>query len=627
MSKKKELESQIIKHKALYYQGKPEIPDIEYDKLEEKLRKIAPDSYALTLVGSAVKDSIKIKHETKMLSLNKTYDLNDLISWIDNKEVLVTQKIDGVSCSLIYSGGSLKLAKTRGDGSFGENITSKINWMDVIPKEIISREDVEVRGELFCTEEMFFKLSQEMIDIGLDRPSSQRNIVAGLMGRKDHQELSRYLSFMAFEVVTKKDEFETEEQKIQWLKTNKFETPDFEITKNKSKIEKVIEATKDFMINGAYQIDGLVITYNQVAQHRELGYTSHHPRYRIAFKFAGEAKITSIKEIEWSVSRNGILTPVAIVDPVELSGAMISRVTLHNYGVVKQFSLKAGDKIEIIRSGEVIPKFLSVVESQKGEPQIPQRGCEQCVIPPEIRDIRLVCVNQYCPIKEREGILNYIQKIGIDDLSSKRLEEMMKQSLIKNVPDLYKITKEDLLTLEKVKDTLASKLIKNIEKSKKSEFAVFLGALGINGGALNKCEKIVAAGYDTIEKVLALTVEKLSNIDGFAERSATEFLSSLKEKESWVRELESLGFKFKEKIIRDTPLKGKRICITGALSEKRNIIENRLKECGAIVVNTVSKTTDVLLTNEKDSHSSKFLKAKDLNIEIIDEENLKKILL
>lgn len=626
MNRIKELEDLILKHKALYYQGKPVISDLEYDELEAELNKLAPESFALNLIGSAVKGAEKVKHDTKMLSLNKTYDLEELMSWIDSKEIVVTHKIDGVSCSLIYKMGKLVVAKTRGDGSFGEDITSKINWMQCIPKSLHQNENKEIRGELFCTDEMFFSLSQEMTDIGLDRPTSKRNIVAGLMGRKDHQELSRYLQFMAFEVIAQNEEFETEVNKMKWLQKNNFQTPEFVLTKDRKKIVDVIEEAKEFIENGSYQIDGLVFTYNETSEHRELGYTAHHPRYRIAFKFAGDAKVTQIKEIEWSVSRNGILTPVAIVEPVELSGAMISRVTLHNYGVVKQYGLKPGDRIEIIRSGEVIPKFLSVIESRKGEPIIPTRGCDSCVKAPEIQDIRLVCINSYCPIKEKEAILNFIQKIGIDDLSSKRLEEMINKGLIKSVPDLYRLKVDDLLTLDKVKDKLATKLMINIEKSKKCEFAVFLAALGISGGAINKCEKVVSAGFDTIEKIYNLSVEQLIDVDGFAERSASEFISSLKEKETWVRELSSLGFVFHEKIIKETALKGKKICITGALSEKRNIIENRLKECGAIIVNSVSKNTDILLTNEQSSSSSKFVKAQELKIEIINEEKLNQLL-
>jgi DNA ligase (NAD+) len=622
----KDLEREILKHKVLYYQGVPEISDHEFDALEDKLRSLDPENNVLSLVGSAPKSGNKIKHDTKMLSLNKSYNFDELLNWIEDKEVLITHKIDGVSCSLIYKDGRLVLGKTRGDGSFGEDITTKVKWMDTVPKKISIKDHVEVRGELFCTEEMFFLLAQDMLQMGLDKPTSKRNIVAGLMGRKDHQELARYIKFMAFEVITQKDQFSTEREKIHWLSKNNFEIPEHEITKDQKKIERSIQSAKEFMENGDYQIDGLVLTFNDITLHSELGHTAHHPRYRMAFKFAGEAKITKINDIEWSVSRNGILTPVANVEPVELSGAMISRVTLHNYGVVKQFGLKSGDKIEIIRSGEVIPKFISVIESSQGEVEIPTKGCNDCKESPQVQDIRLVCINKYCPIKEREGILHFIQKIGIDDLSSKRLEEMMKESLIKTIPDLYKLQQKDLLALDKVKETLATKLILNIEKSKNCEFSVFLGALGINGGAINKCEKIVNAGFDTIDKIFDLTVEQLCDIEGFALKSATDFITSLKEKEHWVRDLERLGFKFSEKIIKNTPLKGKKICITGALSEKRNTIENRLKECGAIIVNSVSKNTDILLTNDQTTGSSKLTKALELKIDIIDEVKLNELL-
>lgn len=189
MSRIQKLEAEIIKHKALYYQGRPEISDHEYDKLEEELKKLDPKNPTLQIVGTTTSASDKIKHDKKMLSLEKTYVIDDLVSWMGSEEILSTMKLDGISCSLIYQDGDLFLAKTRGDGTFGENITKKVMWISNVPKFINQKNKVEIRGELFCDEESFFNLSKEMTDIGLEKPTSQRNIVAGLMGRKDNLEL------------------------------------------------------------------------------------------------------------------------------------------------------------------------------------------------------------------------------------------------------------------------------------------------------------------------------------------------------------------------------------------------------------------------------------------------------
>ena len=624
MSRIHELEAEILKHKALYYQGRPEISDHEYDKLEEKLKKLDPKNPVLLVVGTTTSASDKIKHDKKMLSLEKTYVVDDLVSWMGSEEILSTMKLDGISCSLIYQDGELSLAKTRGDGTFGENITKKVMWISNVPKFITSKNKVEIRGELFCDEESFFKLSKEMTDIGLEKPTSQRNIVAGLMGRKDNLELCRYIKFMAFDYISD-EKIKLEEDKFNLLKKHEFLLPDYEVHTSKKSLEEVIERARVFMAEGEYQIDGLVFTYNKMSLHEELGETSHHPRYKLAFKFQGESKTTTLKEITWSVSRNGILTPVGEVEPVELSGAMISRVTLHNYGMVSANNLKSGDVIEIIRSGEVIPKFLSVVTPSKEAFVIPDR-CPSCDSKVETVDIRLFCRNENCPGKNKEIILNFIQKIGIEDLSGKRLEELINAKLVKTIPDLYRLEASDLMKLDKVKDKLSNKLIESIQKTKTVDLITFLSALGITGGAFNKCEKVVRAGFDSIVKIKNLSLEQLMKVESFAEKSATEFLNSLREKHDLVDELVDLGFEFTVEETRETEITGKKICITGALSEKRPVIEDKIREGGGIVVSSVSKNTDILVTNETDPSSSKFKKALELKIKIITEAELLKLL-
>jgi DNA ligase (NAD+) len=615
-----ELAQLIRKHKALYYQGHPEISDSEYDKLEDELKKIDPHNQVLQLVGSSDVGGEKVKHDSKMLSLDKTYNLDDLLTWIGDREIVSLFKLDGVSCSLIYKDSRLSLAKTRGDGSLGENITDKIRWLESIPDHI-SFHEAEIRGELYCTEGNFYALSEKMVEMGLDRPTNPRNIVAGLMARKDHIELTHYLSFQAFDLIAGEQTPATEMEKIKQLKRDGFEVPEIELHKNSSTVSMRIEQARDFMSEGDYQIDGIVFTYNDTQIHNELGETAHHPRYKMAFKFQGETKTTIIKEIEWSISRNGILTPVANVEPVDLSGALISRVTLHNLGLVRQNHLRPGDEIEIVRSGEVIPKFLRLIKKGEGLESVPEI-CPVCGAKTIEQDIRLLCSNDDCSGKKREGLLNFIQKIGIEELSEKRLAELIDKGIVKKESDLFNLTAEDFLKLEKVKDKLANNLLEGIGKAKRISLQVFLSSLGIQGGAINKCERVVHAGFDTLEKVQAMTIEDLVQVDGFAKKSATEFVESLKRKEGTIRELIESGIEFikEEKI--ETELTGKKICITGSLSEKRSVIEDRLRKAGAIVVSSVSKNTDILVSNEIDSTSSKFVNAKKFGIPIIDEPTL-----
>lgn len=624
MNRIKELEALILKHKALYYQGRPEISDFDYDAIEDELKKIDPENPVLEVVGTAKTNGKKIGHAQKMLSLEKTYDEKDLVEWISDRDVISTLKIDGMSGSLIYETGKLILGKTRGDGSVGEEITEKVLWIESVPKEISHQGKIEIRGEIFCLEDSFFHLSEEMAKIGLERPTSPRNIVAGLIGRKENIELCRMLSFRPFDLISDDVELAFDHEKFDLFREFGFELPDYAIHKKGEAIHSRIEFTKNFMNDGEYQIDGLVFTYDDLRLHRELGETAHHPRYKLAFKFKGESKETIINEIEWGVSRNGILTPVALVEPVSLSGAMISRVTLHNYGQVATFKLKKGDRIEIVRSGEVIPKFLSVIESSQNEFVIP-KNCPSCGGDVSQVEIRLYCQNSECLGRNQESILNFIQKIGIDDLSSKRLLEMMKKGLVKRVPDLYRLEISDLLTLDKTKEKMAAKLYESIQKTKSVDLITFLSALGISGGAYNKCEKVVQAGFDTIEKLLQMSIEDLIKVNSFAQKSAEEFVGSLQEKSTLINELLLLGVKIKVPASTGA-LHGMKICITGSLSEKRTVIEKRIREAGGVVVSGVSKETDYLLTNDPTSGSTKAEKAKELGVKIISEEALLKII-
>ena len=234
--------------------------------------------------------------------------------------------------------------------------------------------------------------------------------------------------------------------------------------------------------------------------------------------------------------------------------------------------------------------------------------------------------NKNCPGQIKESILNFVKKIGIDDLSTKRLDEMMRAGLVKNVVDLYKLKKKDFLTLDKVKEKLADKFVETIENSKNADISTFLSALGIAGGAYNKCDKVVQAGFNTIPKLKELTIERLMEVDSFAEKSATEFVNSFTKKIPMVDKLLKLGFEFKELNISESKISGKKICITGSLTEKRSIIEAKIRTAGGSTVGSVSKNTDYLLTNDSDSGSSKAKKANDLGIPIISEAGLASLL-
>lgn len=625
MNKEKKIADEILKHKELYYKGNPTISDEEFDNLERSLKDLNPNHPVLNLVGHIVESKEKIKHSKKMLSLDKCYDFNKFLEWKGSEDVLGTYKIDGSSCSLIYKNGTLVTAKTRGDGSFGENILPKVLYIESIPKTIEEKKEIEIRGEIYCTDKKFDSLKKQMDSLNLALPSSQRNIVAGILGRKDNIFLSKSLEFQAFEVFGDEN-FETEESKFIFLEKQSFKTPEFKIYSEDIEIKNFLDKAEDFIQNGHYLIDGLVFTFNNCKLHDRLGETAHHPRYKMAFKFQSETKEAKIESIFWGISRNGILTPVALIEPVDLSGALVSKVTLHNFGLVKEENLKAGDTIELTRSGEVIPKFLKVINSTEGNIKIPNT-CPACKSELLIQEIRLVCENDECSGQLKESMQYFLSSMGIEDVSSKRIEAMLEANIISDIPSFYKLTKEKLLSLDKVKDKLADKILNNIEQSKKVSLIKFINSLGISSLGTQKIEKIIHSGFNTIELFLSLSVENLVSIDGFAEKSAVDIIASIKKKRKIIESLLSVGIEFSkvEKIESNSNINGLKFCITGTLKRKRSDIQKMIKNLGGEIASSVTAKTNYLVCND-DSTSSKFKKAQQLGTTIITEEDLYKLM-
>lgn len=620
------LAKKILDAKRAYYAGHAIMPDEEFDHLEAKLRALDSDHPVLRLVGTDLSSSSasKVTHGSPMLSLEKTYIIEDVLSWQSEDAVLGTEKIDGTSLSLIFKSGKLQLAKTRGNGLEGEDVTQKALWVPGIASiRPGSNEEFEVRGELFCSEEKFSELVKTMTSLGLDPPSSSRNIVAGVLGRKEHFQLASYFDFFAFEVIGV-DSIKTEYEKFDWLHSLGFSVPDHRLLKSHDDVKNYLLHIQDLIQRKTHGIDGAVFTFNDLKKHLELGTTSHHPRYKLSFKWQGETARSKILNIIWQTSRFGVLTPVAVIEPVYLSGASITNVTLHNAAHVKTHDLKPGDEIEIVRSGEVIPKFLKVISSSKAiAASIPTR-CTSCNGPVIEDDIRIQCLNvNSCPAQVLGRILHWTESVGIDDLSEKRLQQMIDAGLIKNISDLYFLTFESVLTLPGTKEKLASKIITNIQKSKTLEVSVFLNGLGISGVGLVGWQKICQV-FPTIEQLKSAQKEQIAEIDGFAEKSAQAIVQGLDQNKSLIQSLLEAGITL---TVSDTPaaLAGQTIgvfVVTGSLSKPRADIEQDIRKNGGKLGATVSKQTKALITNDQESSSSKFKKAKELGIPIWSEDKL-----
>jgi DNA ligase (NAD+) len=621
------LATEILRHKTLYYGGRPEISDQDYDRLEDELRDLSPDHPVLGVIGSINLESSnpKVIHAVPMLSLDKTYDMKDLQRWAAGRDVLGTLKVDGTSMSLVYRSGKLSLAKTRGNGREGEDVTAKLRWVaDAIP-EIPGDMDFEVRGELYCSESNFTRLATEMTRLGLERPTSPRNIVAGVLGRKAHGELARFFNFFAFDVFDLSG-FKTEMDKVRWLTRQGYRMPEPRLLKSTADIIDYLDYVRTLMEEDEVGCDGAVFCYNDLRLHEELGATNHHPRYKISFKWQGETARSKIVRIDWATSRLGIVTPVAVVEPVALSGATITNITLHNAAHVRGYNLKSGDLIELVRSGEVIPKFLSVVSAADGTARIPT-NCPSCGAGLVDDEVRIKCVNtSQCPAQQLGAILNWIRAVGIDDLSDKRLQQMIDAGLVSSIPDLYRMNPDSFLQLPATKEKMAAKLFDNIQKTRHLPLPMFLNGLGIEGAGQTTWEKLLDV-FHSLHRLRDATVADIEVIDGFGTKSAQQIVQGLTRSSDLINELLAIGIKpVTPEIQSEGILSGKNFVITGALSRPRKDVETLIKKAGGRIGFAVSKTTSVLVTNERDSTSSKMVKARELGIEIWSEETLMELL-
>ena len=625
------LAEKVLFHRRLYYAGQPQISDQEYDAIEDSLRELAPEHPVFEMVGSAVEgDNLrgkKVTHAQPMLSLAKTYKQEDLLTWLKGRPALGTYKIDGVSLSLNYENYRLTLAKTRGNGVIGEDVTSKVKWVPdcVLNVGEFGTESFEVRGELFCRQDRFNHLVAEMKKLNLDLPSSPRNIVAGILGRKQHGELARFFNFFAFDLIMSgsDDPYKTEEDKFKFMEQMKFRLPPYQIVRNSDELSTFLEQTQKFMQSGDVGIDGAVFSLNKLALHRELGSTSHHPRYKMSFKWQGQTAVSGIRDIIWNTSRLGVVTPVAIVDPVFLSDAKITNITLHNAAIVKAYNLKAGDEIEIVRSGEVIPKFLRVVNADNGESELPSQ-CPACGTGLDFDDVRLICPNtQGCPAQKIGSILNWIKCAGIDDLSEKRLGVLIEHGLVSEAADLYRLEVDDFLTLPLTKETMASKLYRNIQESKDLPLTQFLNGLGIKGLGKTGWELLLERFTD-LSQLRAASIEEIVEIKGFALKLAEQVVVGLQEKAGDIDKLLEVGLNpiIPTKKVAQGVLAGKQFVITGTHKSPRKKLTDAIEQAGGKVASSVSKNTDFLIIADVNSTSSKAVKAKQLGVALWNEENL-----
>ena len=629
-----ELESLIKKYQKSYYDGEGEISDAEFDKLWDELKELDPKNPILSKVGADSGNFAKVQHVMPMGSQEKAANPEQFLEWAGKhvyQEYLVEYKLDGASLELQYEHGMLKRAVTRGDGVVGDDITQNAKKMQGVYPALLKDGNVidftgGIRGEVIMTHEVHEKFFSDKANC--------RNAANGLMKRKDG-EGSEYLTLIVYDALATDGQtfFKTEKEKIKFLMDLGFKVVKLVICKNPQRVidyrAKVMEDRKNII---PYDIDGLVvkediINFEDASRAR--------PDRQIAFKFSLEEAVSTLREVEWSIS-GSTYTPVAIFDEVELNGTKVQRASLANPDTMRALGVAIGSHVVVVKRGEIIPKIENVVEEKDlVTTPIPfPTICECCKTPLIDEGSRLYCPNKGCEKRVLHQLLKFQQVVDIRDLGETLITELFKTKKVTSISDIYKLTVEDLVpyflneeSIENEKESAgAIKVYNSIQNHRKMTLPVFLGAFDIEGFGETSAEKLVTAGFNTLEKMLSADETQIASVYGFAEISAKTICDGLKENAA------EMQFLVNEKIIeiegaQEGLLSGKSFCFTGELvTMKRSDAEQLVKKNGGTTKSSVTKDLSYLVTNDTQSGSSKNKKAQQFGIAIIDEKQFLSLL-
>ncbi|WP_066402470.1 NAD-dependent DNA ligase LigA [Aliarcobacter cryaerophilus] len=635
------IEKLISWAKAYYVDDEPIASDEEYDKLARECLEfenknpnlINPNSPNRRVGGAILKGFKKANHLSRMWSQEDVFNDKELEDWIkraskvgDNLEFFCQPKFDGASLNLIYENGILKQAITRGDGEIGEDVTQNAMTIQSIPLEIAEKSLIEIRGEVVIKKSDFEAINIERLKNSESTFANPRNAAAGSLRQLDSSITSkRKLFFNAWGVGQNSLNFEKTSQMMDYIFSLGFvKTPMQTLVKNIDDIKKLYENMIKKRDTFPMLLDGMVIKIDDITTQQDLGFTQKFPRWSCAYKFPAVEKTTKLKDIILQVGRTGVVTPVAIVEPVLIEGANVERATLHNFDEIQRLDLKIGDEIIIIRSGDVIPKITKVLKDRRdgNEKEILKPTiCPDCSSELLIEDIMIKCQNLDCPTRVVNSIIYFASKncLNIDGLGDKIVELLVNEKKIFDILDLYSLKYEDLENLEGFKEKKINNLLNAIENSKNSELYRVLTALGIEhiGEVASKsiCSKF---GLDLVD----VSFEDLISIDGIGEQMANSFLEFFRVNRQFVLKLFDI---LKPKVTikeeaKDNPFKNKTVVITGTMSKSRDEIKLFLEDLGAKVSSSVSKKTDFLIYGE--DAGSKYDKAIELGIEILTEDEM-----
>ena len=631
-----------------YVEDNPQISDTEYDTLYKQLEKLEENHPEYILensptqrVGDRVLDEFeKITHKVPMLSLSNTFsteDLRDFDARVSklvpghNVEYICELKIDGLAISIKYEDGRLVSAATRGDGSVGEDVTENIKTIFSIPKVLKDNRTFEVRGEVYLPRKSFELLNSERESNNEVLFANPRNAAAGSLRQLDSKiTAKRRLSAFIYSIVGD-DSIVSQENALNTAKEYDLPVnPNFKLCKNIDEVIDYINYWTEHKKNLPYDIDGIVIKVNSYSTQEEVGYTQKSPRWATAYKFPEEELATKLLDVELSVGRTGIITPVAILDPIVISGSTVSKASLHNKDIIEELDIHIGDMVVVKKAGEIIPKVVRVVRELRTEGStkytMPNTcpSCGQQTYTKE-NDPFTRCKNPDCPDQNIRRIIHFASRdaLNIEGLGDKVVTTLYEKGIIAHTIDLFSLEREKLISLDRMGEKSVDNLLNAIENSKQSSLDKVIFALGIlNVG--KKAGKILAEKYLNLTNLMNATLDELVNLDDVGQITAESILDYLSDENNikFINDLIKVGMNPQyevQEVNTDNIFAGKTVVLTGKLVElTRNEAKEYLEKYGAKVTGSVTSKTDLVIAGEK--AGSKLAKAEQLGIKVINEE-------
>lgn len=636
----KELIPVLQKAAKAYYQEDREImSNFEYDKLYDELEALETET-GVTLAGSptvsvgyeALEELPKEAHETPMLSLDKTKDVEALRDFVGDQKTLLSWKLDGLTIVLTYGDGKLQKAVTRGNGVVGEVITNNARVFKNIPLQISFKGELVLRGEAIITYSDFEKINEEIEDVDA-RYKNPRNLCSGSVRQLNNEITARRnVHFYAFSLVRAQgvDFQNSREKQFQWLRDQGFDVVEYRMV-TRDTLDKAMDYFAGQVAKNDFPSDGLVALYDDIAYGDSLGSTAKFPRNSYAFKWKDETRETTLKEIEWSPSRTGLINPVAIFEPVELEGTTVSRASVHNISIMKELQLGIGDRIQVYKANMIIPQIAENL-TRSGKLEIPDT-CPVCG--KEARVVKtnevesLYCMNPDCQAKKIKSFTLFVSRdaMNIDGLSEATLEKFILKGFIKDFGDIFEIGKfrEEIVEMDGFGEKSFDNLMASLEKARHTTLPRLLYSLGIANIGLANAKMICKEFHYDLEKMIQATAEEISSIEGIGPVIAKTYTEYFSDEENMRKFRHLLSHLELEEVKQESrlTLDGKQFVITGSVNHFANRAELKeyIEQRGGKVTGSVTSKTDYLINNDATSNSSKNKKARELEIPILSEED------